>query len=90
MRLHPTGKFDNRALPTRFIRVEPLAAATGAEIKGVAVPDLSDEAFVEVEAALFRHKMIFFRRQKLTHAEHERFSLRFGPFAEDAFTEGVP
>ena len=89
MRLHPTGKFDNQALPTRFIHVEPLAAAMGAEIQGASIPDLIDEAFAEVEAALFRHKMIFFRGQKLSHAEHEAFSLRFGRFAEDAYTEGV-
>ena len=90
MRLHPTGKFDNRAVPARFIRVEPVAAAMGAEIKEISIPNLSDEAFAEVEAALFRHKMIFFRGQKLSHSEHERFSLRFGPFAEDAYTQGVP
>ena len=34
--------------------------------------------------------MIYFRKQKLTHADHEQFSLRFGPFAEDAYTAGVP
>lgn len=90
MRLHPTGKFDNRPLPARFIDVKPLAAAMGAEIGGTSIPDLSDEAFAEVRDALFRHKMIFFRGQRLSHAEHERFSLRFGPFAEDAYTEGVP
>lgn len=90
MRLHPTGKFDNRPLPARFIEVKPLAAAMGAEIGGVSIPELTDEAFAEVRDALFRHKMIFFRGQRLTHAEHERFSLRFGPFAEDAYTEGVP
>lgn len=90
MRLHPTGKFDNTALPTRCIEVKPLAAAMGAEIGGVSIPQLSEEAFAEVRAALFRHKMIFFRGQKLSHAEHERFSLGFGPFAEDAYTSGVP
>lgn len=90
MRLHPTGKFDNYALPAKFIEVKPLAAAMGAEIGGVSIPGMSDEQFAEVEAALFRHKMIFFRGQKLSHAEHERFSLRFGPFAEDAYTSGVP
>jgi len=90
MRLHPTGKFDNQALPTRIIEVKPLAAAMGAEIAGVSIPDLSDEAFAEVEAALFRHKMIFFRGQRLSHAEHDRFTLRFGPAAEDAYTAGVP
>jgi len=90
MRLHPTGKFDNRPIPARFIEVKPLAAAMGAEIGGVSIADLSDEAFAEVRDALFRHKMVFIRGQRLTHAEHERFSLRFGPFAEDAYTEGVP
>jgi len=90
MRLHPTGKFDNHAKPTRFIEVRPLAAAMGAEIGGVSVADLSDAAFAEVEAALFRHKMIFFREQKLNHDEHDRFTLRFGPAAEDAYTAGVP
>jgi taurine dioxygenase len=34
--------------------------------------------------------MIYFRTQKLTHAQHEAFSLKFGPFAEDAYTSGVP
>jgi taurine dioxygenase len=33
--------------------------------------------------------MIFFRGQKLTHEDQERFSLRFGPFAVDAYTQGV-
>lgn len=90
MRLHPTGKFDNHAVPTKFIEVRPLAAAMGAEIQGVDLARITDEQFAEVRAALFRHKMIYFRNQKLTHADHEAFSLRFGPFAEDAYTSGVP
>ncbi len=90
MRLHPTGKFDNSAKPSNLIEVRPLAAAMGAEICGVDVPNMSDEQFAEVQGALFRHKMIYFRGQKLTHADHEVFSLRFGPFAEDAYTSGVP
>lgn len=90
MRLHPTGKFNNSAAPNRYIEVRPLAAAMGAEIQGVDAAHMSDEQFAEVRAALFRHKMIYFRNQKLTHADHEAFSLRFGPFAEDAYTSGVP
>lgn len=90
MRLHPTGKFDNRAARYRYIEAKPLAAALGAEICGAAVADLTDAQFEEIRHALFRHKMIYFRGQKLTHAEHESFSLRFGPFAEDAYTQGVP
>jgi len=88
--LHPTGHFDNAALPARHIEVLPLAAAMGAEIRGVDIARITDAQFAEVEQALFRHKMIFFRGQTLSHADHEAFSLRFGPFAEDAYTSGIP
>ena len=90
MRLHPSDKFDNSAKASNLIEVKPLAAAMGAEIAGVDIARMTDEQFEEVRAALFRHKMIYLRNQKLSHGEHERFSLRFGPFAEDAYTSGVP
>ena len=90
MRLHPTGLFDNRPAQNSHIQALPLAAAMGAEIRGVNVAQMSDAQFDEVRLALFRHKMIFLRGQKLTHDEHEKFSLRFGPFAVDAYTRGVP
>ncbi len=90
MRLHPTGLFDNRPAQNSHIQALPLAAAMGAEIRGVNAAQLSDAQFDEVRLALFRHKMIFLRGQKLTHDEHEKFSLRFGPFAVDAYTRGVP
>ena len=89
MRLHPTGRFDNQAVRYSHIEAQPLAAAMGAEICGVALAGVSDEQFAEIRHALFRHKMIFFRGQKLTHEDQERFSLRFGPFAVDAYTQGV-
>ncbi len=90
MRLHPTGQFDNHAAAYRHIEAKPLAAALGAEIRGVDAASLTEAQFEEVRHALFRHKVIYFRGQRLTHAEHERFSLSFGPFAEDAYTQGVP
>ncbi|MDQ2640673.1 MAG: TauD/TfdA family dioxygenase [Pseudomonadota bacterium] len=90
MFLHPHGGFDNSAAPARHIEVVPLAAAMGAEIRGVHVAQASGEQFAEIEQALFRHKMIFFRAQKMGHAEHHAFSLRFGNFAEDAYTDGMP
>jgi alpha-ketoglutarate-dependent taurine dioxygenase len=89
MRLHPTGKFDNNAAQYRSITAQPLSAAMGAEISGVDVRQLSDEQAKEIRHALFRHKMIYFRGQKLTHADHEAFSRHFGSFAEDAYTSGV-
>lgn len=88
--LHPSGKFDNHARDYAHITVAPLAAAMGAEIVGVDLRTLTDAQFAEIRDALFRHKMIYVRGQQLTHEEHEVFSLRFGPFAEDAYTKGVP
>lgn len=61
----------------------------GAEIRGVQVAAIDEATFAEIEDALFRHKMIFFRDQSLSHSEHEAFSARFGPFAEDAYTRGI-
>lgn len=89
MQLHPTGRFNNHAAQYRSIGAQPLAAAMGAEITGVDVRMITDLQCQEVRHALFRHKMIFFRGQRLCHADHEKFSLRFGAFAEDAYTQGV-
>jgi alpha-ketoglutarate-dependent taurine dioxygenase len=86
----PHEHFDNAPAPAQHIQVHPLAAAMSAEIRGVDCATVSDAAFAEIEAALFRHKMIFFRDQgHMTHADQSAFSRRFGPFAEDAYTEGV-
>lgn len=83
--------FDNAAVASEHIEVRPLAAAMGAEIVGVDCANVSDAAFAEIEAALFRHKMLYFRgQQRMTHADQSAFSRRFGPFAEDAYTKGVP
>jgi taurine dioxygenase len=90
MIIHPTGKFDNRAADYRHIQARPLAAAMGAEILGVQVADLTDAQFEEVRDALHRHKMIFLRNQQIGHGDQQAFSLRFGPFAPDAYTGGVP
>jgi taurine dioxygenase len=90
MLVHPTGKFDNRPANNKHIDVYPLAAAMGAEVRGVNLAGLTDEQFAEIRAALFRHKMIYFRGQAMTHGDQEAFSRRFGRFAEDAYTKGVP
>ena len=91
MQLHPTGKFDNHASKYSYITAHPLAAAMGAEIEGVQLATLTDEQEREIKDALCRHKMIYLRNQQdLSHAQHEKFSLRFGSFAEDAYTSGVP
>jgi alpha-ketoglutarate-dependent taurine dioxygenase len=88
--IHSHGQFDNHVAKTLYIEVKSLAAAMGAEICGVDCAVVSAAQFDEIEQALFRHKMIYFRKQKMTHAAQSAFSRRFGPFAEDAYTQGVP
>jgi alpha-ketoglutarate-dependent taurine dioxygenase len=87
---HASGIFDNFAADYQHISAKPLAAAMGAEIVDVDCAQVSDEQFAEIEHALFRHKMIYFRgQQHMSHADQSAFSRRFGPFAEDAYTKGV-
>ena len=90
VRVAPCGDFDNRPFQSNHFTVEPLASSMGAEIKGVRLPDLSDEGVESLKQALWKHKMIYLRDQHLSHAEHEAFSLRLGDFAVDAYTQGVP
>ena len=88
---HAYGQFDNHAADYQHITAHPLGAAMGAEIRGVDCAAVTDAQFAEVEHALFRHKMIYFRgQQHMTHGDQSAFSRRFGPFAADAYTQGVP
>lgn len=89
VRVTPSGDFDNHAKVYQHITVAPLSAAMGAEVIGPRLPDLSDSAFEEFKDALYRHKMLYLRDQHLSHAEHEAFAARLGPFAVDAYTKGV-
>jgi alpha-ketoglutarate-dependent taurine dioxygenase len=89
VRVTPCGGFDNHARAYRHIEARPIAAAMGAEIVGADVRTLPDEGIAELLDALYRHKMVFVRGQTLGHADHERFSLRLGPFGTDAYTKGV-
>ncbi len=90
MKLHPTGLFDNSAKDYKHITALPLAAAMGAEIRGVQIGQLTDAQFLEIEDALYRHKMIFLRDQDMRHDDQEAFTLRFGDFGIDAYTRGMP
>ena len=89
VRLSPAGDFDNSGYESPHFKALPLSGAMGAEIADVRLPEMSDEAFEDFKQALYRHKMLFLRDQHLTHAEHEAFGARLGPFAVDAYTQGV-
>lgn len=57
----------------------PLTPTIGAELHGIDLrQDLSDEAIGEVRRALLTWKVVFFRDQAITRAQHIAFARRFG------------
>jgi taurine dioxygenase len=65
---------------TGSIRVEPLTCAIGAELSNVNLGVASrDPALVaEIKALLLRHRVLFFRDQDISRAEHVAFARHFG------------
>lgn len=72
--------YPNAKDPASPLDVVPLTGRIGAEIRGVTLSGDLDAATVQaIEAALVRHKVIFFRgQQHLDDAEHEAFATLFG------------
>jgi taurine dioxygenase len=65
---------------TRSIQVHPLTCTIGAELHhvhlGAAAED--DGLLAEIRAALLKYRVVFFRDQDITRAEHVAFARRFG------------
>jgi taurine dioxygenase len=62
------------------IKVEPLSCAIGAELTNIDLGAASrDPGLVaEIRALLLKHKVLFFRDQDITRAEHVAFARHFG------------
>lgn len=62
------------------IRVEPVTCTIGAELSnvnlGAAAED--DQLMAEIRALLLKHRVLFFRDQDITRAQHVAFARRFG------------
>ncbi|WP_455280945.1 TauD/TfdA dioxygenase family protein [Cupriavidus necator] len=62
------------------IRVEPLTCTIGAELSnvnlGAAVED--DQQMAEIRSLLLKHRVLFFREQDITRAQHVAFASHFG------------
>jgi len=61
-------------------RVEPLTCAIGAEVSNVnlGVASRDSDLMTEIRALLLKHKVLFFRDQDFTRAEHVAFASYFG------------
>ena len=62
------------------IKVEPLTCTIGAELANVNLGVASRDAglVAEIRALLVKHKVLFFRDQDITRAEHVAFARHFG------------
>jgi taurine dioxygenase len=68
-----------QSLTWRSFAAEPLAATIGAEITGVRLgDDLPDATVAELRQALLDYKVLCFRDQPITAAQHVAFARRFG------------
>jgi taurine dioxygenase len=78
---HTTLRPDaNVLLDEAGYRARPITAALGAEIDGVDMSaELSDLQVEAIKAAWLQYKVIFFRDQNISHAQHVAFTKRFGP-----------
>jgi len=60
------------------ITVSPLTPAIGAEIGNIDLRQVSSDETADIRAALLEYKVVFFRDQTLTQAEHISFAREFG------------
>ena len=72
------------ACDTSPFEVQRLTAFIGAEVRGVSLADVaaSDDLFAELKDLLLQHKVLFFRDQDITRAEHVALAERFGPLED--------
>lgn len=66
------------------LTAEPLTASIGAELRNVSLADAARDPglFAEIKDLLLRHKVLFFRGQDITRAEHVALARRFGPLED--------
>jgi taurine dioxygenase len=68
------------AIRSAILKVVPLTCAIGAEISNVDLGAASRDAALmqDIHTLLLRHKVLFFRDQKISRAEHVQFARYFG------------
>jgi taurine dioxygenase len=62
------------------LHLSPLTCSIGALIEGVSLADAAKDnaLFAQIKALLLQHKVLFFRKQNISKAEHVAFARRFG------------
>ncbi|MDX6739556.1 TauD/TfdA dioxygenase family protein [Actinocorallia sp. A-T 12471] len=72
--------------PYELFGVRPLGPLIGAEITGVDLgAPVTPELHAELNRALLEHKVVFFRRQRITNAQHRDFARLWGELETHPF-----
>ena len=63
------------------IEVHRLTAFIGAELRNVSLADAANDpaVFAQIQDLLLQHKVLFFRDQDISRADHVKLAERFGP-----------
>ena len=74
------------------MKVSRLTASIGAEVSDVDLGEVarSDELFAQLKSLLLTHKVLFFRDQDITRAEHVALAKRFGPLEDHPVAPSDP
>ena len=77
---------------TSAIEVAPLTATIGAELSNISLAEASrdDDLFAELRSLLLKYKVLFFRDQDITRAEHVALAERFGPWRTTRSSAATP
>jgi taurine dioxygenase len=87
----PSSQRRPEAAPFRRLSLRPLSPSIGAEVSGVDLREpVCDETFAEIRRAFLDWKVIFFRDQDVTAAQHVAFARRFGPLEVHPFLPSAP
>ena len=71
------------------ISVTPVTGSIGADVEQVDLRDFDDELIAELHDAWMRHKVLFFRDQKLSQTEHVAYGKAFGELEIHPFSPQV-
>ncbi len=71
------------------LSITPVTGACGAEISGVQINDLSNEAFSNLHDALMDYGVIFLRDQHISLGDQIAFARRFGPLEVHPIVDGM-
>ena len=74
------------------MKIRPITPAIGAEVMEVHLGEASQDPalFAQIKSALLKHKVLFFRKQEVTRAEHVAFANCFGELEDHPVVDSDP